>query len=62
MLESTYKHLRLLDVDEWGTVILDDRLFLTCTGNVKQKITARSSFTSAVSDGGGLFNLVLSGN
>lgn len=60
MLEPTYKHLILLDVDECGTVVLDDGLFLACTGNVKQKITARLSFSSAIACGVDLFNLSLS--
>ena len=59
MLEPTYKHLILLDVNEWGSVVLDDGLFLACTGDVKQNIVARKTMSSTFA-GEGLFNLCLS--
>ena len=61
VLEPTYKYLILLDVEEWGKVVLDDGLFLACTSNVVQKITRRTTMSSAVAGGAGLFNLSLSG-
>lgn len=59
MLEPTYKYLVLLNVNDWGKVVLDDGLFLACTGDVVQKITRRRTVSSAFSSEG-LFNLCLS--
>lgn len=62
MLEPTYRYIILLDVSEWGAIVLDDGLFLACDSNLKQKIVARSNISSAVLGGEGLFNLSLTGN
>lgn len=62
MLEPTYKHIILVDLNEWnGSVVLDDGLFLACDGNVNQRVVARSNISSAVLGGEGLFNLCLTG-
>lgn len=62
MLEPTYKHLILMDAAEWGgAVVLDDGLFLACDSRLKHKVVMRSSFSSAVAGGEGLFNLSLNG-
>lgn len=62
MLEPTYKHILLVNVAEWGSLVLEDGLFLACEGNVKQNVTARSTLSSAALGGEGLFNLCLTGN
>lgn len=63
VLEPTYKHIILLDTNEWGgSVVLDDGLFLACESGLKHKAVMRSNFSSAVAGGEGLFNLCLSGN
>ena len=62
MLEPTYRHIILMDVAEWGSVVLDDGLFLACDSHLKQKIVARSNISSALLGGEGLFNLSLSGD
>ena len=62
MLEPTYKHILLLDVAQWGSLVLDDGLFLACQSSLNQKVVARSNISSAVLGGEGLFNLSLSGN
>lgn len=63
MLEPTYKHIVLLDVAQWnGGVSIEDGMFLACESTVKQSVVARSTFSSAVAGGEGLFNLSLSGN
>ena len=62
VLEPTYKHIILLDVSEWGAVVLDDGLFLACEETLQQKVVARTSFSSGVLGGEGLFNLSLIGN
>ena len=62
MLEPTYRHIIFLDVSKWGSVVLDDGLFLACDGTLLQKTVARRNVSSAVLGGEGLFNLSLSGN
>ncbi|MGN0662114.1 MAG: AIM24 family protein [Faecalibacterium sp.] len=62
VLESTYKHLILLDVSDWdGALVLDDGLFLACESSLRHKTVARSNLSSAVAGGEGLFNLGLQG-
>ena len=61
MLEPTYRHIILVDVSEWGTIVLDDGLFLACESSLQQRTVARSNLSSAVLGGEGLFNLSLSG-
>ncbi len=63
VLEPTYKHLILMSAEYWGgSVILDDGLFLACESSLEHKAVMRSSFSSAVAGGEGLFNLSLNGN
>ena len=62
VLEPTYKHIILLDLDDWnGSVVLDDGLFLACEASVKHKAVARSNFSSAAAGNEGFFNLGLFG-
>lgn len=61
MLEPTYKHIIMLDVGQWGQLVLDDGLFLACDSTVQQKVVARSNVSSAVFGKEGLFNLSLIG-
>lgn len=62
MLEPTYRYIILLDVSEWGGIVLDDGLFLACESSLTQKTVARKNLSSAVLGGEGLFNLSLRGN
>lgn len=62
MLEPTYRHIILVDVSQWGTIVLDDGLFLACESSLTQKTVARKNVSSAVFGGEGLFNLSLTGN
>lgn len=62
MLEPTYRHILLVNVGEWGGIVLEDGLFLACDSNIKQKTVARSNLSSASLGGEGLFNLCLIGN
>ena len=58
VLEPTYKHILLLDLEDWnGSVVLDDGLFLACESQLKQKTVVRANFSSAVAGNEGLFNL-----
>ncbi|MBO5261143.1 MAG: AIM24 family protein [Coprococcus sp.] len=61
MLEPTYKHIILLDVAQWGQIVLEDGLFLACDSSLQQKVISRKSLSSAVLGGEGLFNLSLTG-
>lgn len=62
MLEPTYKYILLIDVSKWGSIVLDDGLFLACESSLQQKVVSRSNVSSAVFGGEGLFNLSLTGN
>ena len=62
MLEPTYKHILLEEVSDWGSLVLEDGLFLACDSNITQKIVARTTLSSAVAGKEGLFNLCLTGN
>ncbi len=61
VLEPTYKHILLLDVGEWGSIVLDDGLFLACESTLNHQAIMRSNISSAVAGGEGLFNLGLTG-
>ena len=61
MLEPTYKNIILVDVGQWGSIVLDDGMFLACDSNLQMKVVARSTLSSAVVGGEGLFNLSLNG-
>lgn len=63
MLEPTYKHILLENVEEWNQgIVLEDGMFLGCDGNINQEVIARSNISSAVLGSEGLFNLKLIGN
>ncbi len=62
ILEPTYNHIILLDVDDWNQeIVIEDGLFLACDSELKHKAIMRSNFSSAAAGGEGLFNLGLSG-
>ena len=62
MLEPTYRHIILTNVEDWGgQIVLDDGLFLACDGTLQQKVVARSNLSSAVLGKEGLFNLSIVG-
>ncbi len=62
VLEPTYKHILLIDVDDWnGSIVLDDGLFLACDSDLKHKAVMRSNLSSAVAGNEGLFNLGITG-
>lgn len=62
MLEPTYRHIILTNLQEWGgSVVLDDGLFLACDNTINQEVVARKNLSSAVFGGEGLFNLSLNG-
>ena len=60
--EPTFRHLLLLNLDDWnGSVVLDDCLFLACESTLQHKAVMRSNISSAVAGGEGLFNLGITG-
>ena len=61
MLEPTYKHILLVDVAQWGQIVLEDGLFLACDSTLQHKVVSRKTLSSAALGGEGLFNLSLSG-
>lgn len=62
VLEPTYKHILLVDLNDWnGSIVLDDGLFLACESALKHKAVMRSNFSSAVAGNEGLFNLGIQG-
>ena len=62
MLEPTYKHILLIDVSKWGSIVLEDGLFLACDSSLTLKTVMRSSISSAALGNEGLFNLSLEGS
>lgn len=60
--EPTFRHLLLLNLEDWGgSVVLDDGLFLACESTLQHKAVMRSNISSAVAGGEGLFNLGITG-
>ena len=51
----------MIDVAQWGSIVLQDGLFLACDSNLQQKVVGRNNVSSAVLGGEGLFNLSLAG-
>ena len=62
MLEPTYKHILLEDLSQWGSMVLEDGLFLACDSQIRQNVVARTTLSSAVAGKEGLFNLCLTGS
>lgn len=63
VLEPTYKHILLLDVGAWyGSIVIEDGMFMACDAALKHKAVMRSNLSSAVAGNEGLFNLGLQGN
>ena len=64
ILEPTYKHIIFQDVSQWGNsgMTIEDGMFLACEGSVRHEVVARTSLSSAVAGGEGLFNMNLSGS
>ena len=63
VLEPTYKHILLVDVEQWGSgITIEDGMFYACDGTVRQSLFSRRSLSSAALGKEGLFNLSLSGH
>lgn len=60
--EQTYKHLILLDLDDWNNnLMLDDGLFLAAEKTVELLVKRRTNISNAIALSEGLFNTVLQG-
>ena len=63
VLEPTYKHIMLVDVEQWGSgITIEDGMFYACDGTVRQNLVSRRNISSATFGNEGLFNLSLSGH
>jgi uncharacterized protein (AIM24 family) len=61
--EQTYKHLILLDLNDWNNnLMIDDGLFLAAEKSVDLSVKRRTNFSSALAAAEGFFNTVLHGN
>ena len=61
--EQTYKHLLLLDLNEWNNnLMIDDGLFLAAEKSIELTVQSRTNLSSALASNEGLFNTVLIGN
>ncbi len=56
LLETTYKYLWLIDVDN-DHIVIDDGMFLACESTLEIAVAARKNLSSAALGGEGLFNL-----
>ncbi len=62
VLEPTYRHILLMEVGEWnGGLVAEDGMFLAAENTVTLRNVARSSISSAVAGGEGLFNMIMNG-
>ena len=63
MLEPTFRHILLENVEEWGPagMVVNDGMFLACESTVEEKVVMRSNLSSVFA-GQGLFNLSLRGS
>ena len=62
LLEPTYKHILLEEVENWqGGLVIEDGMFLSCSSTVNINVTGRNTVTRAVFAGEGLFNSILTG-
>lgn len=63
VLEPTYKYILFEDLADWnGSMVIEDGMFMACDDTVDMKVAARSSISSAVLGGEGLFNTSLVGS
>ncbi len=62
VLEPTYRHIILQDLSEWPEgMVIEDGMFLACDETVKISVSSRTTASSAVFGGEGIFNTTLSG-
>lgn len=61
MLEPTYNHLLIENLDDWNSqLVIEDGMFKACDGRINTKVIARRTLSSLLAKEG-LFNLMLEG-
>ena len=61
--EPTFKFLLLEDLSSWnGAIVVEDGMFLASESKVNMEIVHRTTVSSALAGGEGLFNLCMTGN
>ena len=51
VLEPTYKHILLVDVEQWGSgITIEDGMFYACDGTVRQSLVSRRSLSALESN------------
>ncbi|ASS73619.1 transcriptional regulator [Tumebacillus algifaecis] len=60
LLETTYKYLWIIDVDN-DHIVIEDGMFLACETTLELSVSARKNISSAALGGEGLFNLSAKG-
>ena len=62
VLEPTFYHILLVDLDEWeGDVVIEDGMFLACEDTVDIEVTSRKNVSSLILGGEGIWNTMLAG-
>ena len=62
VLEPTFYHILLVDLDEWeGDVVIEDGMFLACEDTVELELTSRKNVSSLILGREGIFNTLLAG-
>ncbi len=62
VLEPTFRYVLLEDMEEWPAgMVIEDGMFLACDETVEISVTSRTTASSAVLGGEGIFNTSLSG-
>ncbi len=62
VLEPTFRYIILEDLEDWqGNLTIEDGMFLACQDSVTLKVVARTTVSSAVLGGEGLFNTSITG-
>ena len=62
VLEPTFYHILLMDLDEWeGDVVIEDGMFLACEDSVEMDLSGRKNLSSAIFGREGLINSMFYG-
>ena len=63
VLEPTFYHILLADLDEWeGDVVIEDGMFLACEDTVDVSVISRKNVSSLILGNEGIWNSVLKGS
>lgn len=63
VLEPTFYHILLADLDEWeGDLVIEDGMFLACEDTVDISVTSRKNISSLILGNEGIWNTMLRGS